>query len=334
MKTLSSTQLGDLTLKNRIVMAPMCMYSADEQGFAKPFHSVHYATRGYGGVGLVIIEATAVEPRGRISKNDLGIWSDAHIDGLKGIVEAVHASGAKIAIQLAHAGRKCNVNTETTISASSFPFSEHYPKPLEMTKQDISDVVEAFKQAATRAEKAGFDAIEIHGAHGYLINQFLSPLSNRRNDEYGGSQENRQRFLREVTDAVKSATSKPLLLRLSAEEYEENGNHIEDTVSLVSLFRNDYVAFDISSGGVVNVSFAVYPGYQMGLSEKIKALGVKTIGGGLITTIEECESYIINHQADFIFLGRELLRNPYFVLEADKRLGVNKHMLKAYERGY
>ena len=202
-KALSPITWGNLQLKNRIVMAPMCMYSADEHGFILPFHFAHYTARAYGGVAMVITEATSVEARGRISTQDLGIYDDRHVVGLKKLVDEVHVAGSLIAIQLAHAGRKCGVKTHTSNAPSAVTFSQDYGVPTAMTIADIQEVIHAFREGARRAQLAGFDGIEIHGAHGYLINQFLSPLSNFRQDAYGGSLEKRVRFLKEIIQAVR-----------------------------------------------------------------------------------------------------------------------------------
>lgn len=208
-----------LTLKNRIVMSPMCMYSCDtKDGTVRTWHKIHYPARAIGQVGLIIVEATGVTPQGRISEHDLGIWDDDHIHGLHELVGLVKEHGAAIGIQLAHAGRKSEVPGEI-IAPSAIPFNESSPTPKEMTKADIEETVQAFQDGARRAKKAGFDVIEIHAAHGYLINEFLSPLSNRRQDEYGGSPENRYRFLGEVIDAVREVWDGPLFVRISASDY-------------------------------------------------------------------------------------------------------------------
>jgi NADPH2 dehydrogenase len=334
MKLLEPFIIKDLTIKNRIVMAPMCMYVASTEGDVQPFHLVHYPTRGFGGVGLVITEATAVESRGRISSHDLGIWNDSHIEGLKKLVQSVHQSGALIGIQLAHAGRKCKAENETIIAPSSLGFSQDYQTPKEMSLEDIKVVINAFKNGARRAKFAGYDIIEIHGAHGYLINQFLSPLSNQRNDQYGGNAVNRRRFLSEVIEAVRSEWNGPLILRLSAEEYAINGNHIEDTIELVKSLNHQVDAINVSSGGVVPVKFDVYPGYQMEYAKRIKALGYIVIGGGLITTDVECEKYLDNGSVDAIFLGRKLLNDPYFVLHTAAKNNRKDLVIQPYERGF
>jgi NADPH2 dehydrogenase len=334
MKIFEPIKIKDLELKNRVVMAPMCMYSSDEYGFVKPFHIHHYATRAIGGVGLIIIEATAVEPRGRISGNDLGIWSDDHIKGLKHIVDAVHEAGGKIGIQLAHAGRKCMVKSETIIDPSGIAYSDAYGVPKAMTKTDIETVVKAFKEGARRANEAGFDFIEIHGAHGYLINQFLSPLTNVRTDEYGGSSVKRWNFMLMIICEIKKVWNKALGIRLSTEEYAEGGNHIEDTLFMLKQIGPVVDVINVSSGGVVSVKINSYPGYQIPLSQKIKEAGFVTIGGGIITTVEQMEEILSNGHADCVFLARELLRNPYIMLHAAKKYDRLDLIPKAYERGF
>jgi NADPH2 dehydrogenase len=333
MKLFESLQISQLELKNRVVMAPMCMYSADKQGIVQPFHLVHYPARAYGGVGLIIVEATGVEPRGRITENDLGIWSDDHIPGLKKLVEAVHLAGAKIGIQLAHAGRKAMVS-EPIVAPSALAFSPSYQTPNALSVSEIKGIVEAFRQAAIRAELAGFDCVEIHGAHGYLTNQFMSPLANQRTDAYGGSPANRRRFLEEVLTAVRSVWAKPLLLRLSAEEYAEGGNHLADTLETLSALPVKPDVVHVSSGGVVSVKFDVFPGYQIAFADAVKKLGFVTIGGGLITTPEHVEQILSEGKADLVFLARELLRNPNFVLKAAVLANRKDLVWKAYERGF
>ncbi|MGA0097763.1 MAG: NADPH dehydrogenase, partial [Bacilli bacterium] len=331
LKLLTPYQFGQLALKNRVVMAPMCMYSADQTGTIQPFHFSHYTARAYGGVSMVITEATSVEARGRISDRDLGIYDDAHVEGLKQLVNAVHIADSKIAIQLAHAGRKCGVKGTQTIAPSAITFSQDYPTPLAMTLEQIHEVVNAFTLAATRASIAGFDGIEIHAAHGYLINQFLSPLSNHRTDEYGGSLVNRTRLLKDILTAVRSVFKGEVWLRMSAEEYAEGGHHIQDTLEVVNLIRTLIAGVNVSSGGVVPVSITPKPGYQLPFARRIRALGVPTIGGGLITTVEQMEA-ALDVDCDLIYLGRELLLNPYVVLQIIKKHAPER-MLKAYQRG-
>ncbi len=332
----SDITIKDLKSKNRIVMPPMCMYSAKDDGFANDWHLTHYETRAIGGVGLIIVEATAVEPRGRISDRDLGIWSDDQIEGLKRITEKVHANGCKIALQLAHAGRKCAIETERIISPSALRFNEEYQEPKAMTIQEIEDVVEAFRQASRRAREAGFDAVEIHGAHGYLINQFLSPLTNRRIDEYGGTLEKRARFLKEVIGAVRESweKEKPVFLRVSAEEYRKDGYHPADLVEVVNHVQSLGIdLIHVSSGGVVPASVSAFPGYQLPFAEKIKKeTKLPVIAGGMVVKAEMAEEIIRNKRADFVFLGRELLRNPYWSLQAAHILGIDIPWPEQYER--
>lgn len=334
MNIFDSFKIKNLSIKNRIVMAPMCMYEASPTGLVQPFHLVHYATRGYGGVGLIITEATAVEKRGRISGRDLGIWDDNQIEGLKTLVNQVHMTGSLVGIQLAHAGRKCKAEGENIIAPSSIPFSQDYPTPTEMSIKDINTVINAFKEGARRAKVIGYDLIEIHGAHGYLINQFLSPLTNQRTDQYGGNKENRSRFLKEIIKAVKQEWDGPIMLRLSAEEYDDNGNHIDDTVELIKSLNHQVDAINVSSGGVVPVKFDVYPGYQMEFAKRVKETGYTVVGGGLITTEDQCQKYLDNHACDAIFLGRALLNNPYFVLHSAARHQKKELIIPPYERGF
>ena len=226
MKLFSSFQVENMTLRNRTVMPPMCMYSA-ENGMPNAFHFTHYTSRAVGGVGLIIVEATGVQPNGRISDHCLGLWNDKQRDALAGIVSECQRLGAKVAVQLNHAGRKCEADEPVILAPSAIPFDEKSRTPREMDENDMREVVNAFRAAAKRADEAGFDAVEIHAAHGYLLSEFLSPLTNRRTDAYGGSTENRCRLLLEVLKAVHEVwpAEKPVLLRVSAEDYEPDGMH-------------------------------------------------------------------------------------------------------------
>ncbi|MGG0716595.1 NADPH dehydrogenase NamA [Robertmurraya massiliosenegalensis] len=335
-KLFSPYSIKDLTLKNRIVMAPMCMYSSEnEDGKVEDFHITHYVSRAVGQVGLIIQEATAVTPQGRISSKDLGIWSDNHIEGLSRLTGQIKSYGTKTGIQLAHAGRKATVDGEI-LAPSAIPFNENMKTPKEMTLDDIHEVVEAFKQGAIRANKSDFDVIEIHAAHGYLINEFLSPLSNKRTDKYGGSAENRYRFLRETIDAVKEVWDGPLLVRVSASDYQEDGMKPEDYVTLSQWMKEQGVdLIDVSSGAVVPARIHTYPGYQVPFAEKIKhGADIATGAVGLITTAIQAEEILQNNRADLIFLARELLRDPYFPRTAAKELGVTIEPPKQYDRGW
>ncbi|MGE7093965.1 NADPH dehydrogenase NamA [Lysinibacillus sp. NPDC048646] len=328
-------QLQTISLKNRIVMAPMCMYSAQDDGLVTPFHVVHYATRAAGQVGLIVVEATGVVPEGRISNKDLGIWDDSHIAGLTQLVDGMKAYGAKTAIQLAHAGRKATVEGEI-FAPSAVAYSDAYKTPTEMTIEDIEYVIEAFKQAAIRASKAGFDALEIHGAHGYLISEFLSPAANKRSDAYGGSQENRYRLLRQVIDAIRSVWDGPLLVRVSAEDYAEDGTTMEDFIVFSRWMKSQNVDLvDVSTGGVVQARIHVFPGYQVSHAERIKqGADMPTSAVGLITTAIQAEEILQNNRADLIFLGRVLLREPYWPLHAAKELGEEATPPVQYVRGW
>lgn len=336
-KLFSSIDVQGVPLKNRIVMSPMCMYSCmNEDGKITPFHMTHYISRAVGQVGLIMTEATAVQPEGRISARDLGIWDDSHVDGLKELNEQLHTYGAKTGIQLAHAGRKADLDTEI-YAPSPLPFNDSFKQPLEMTEDNIHTTVEAFKHGARRAKEAGFDIIEIHGAHGYLINQFLSPLTNKRTDQYGGNRDNRFRFLKEVVEAVQSEwNNKPLFVRLSANEYHEAGNTIEDIVYFAKALKNLGIAvIDASSGGIVPASVKSYPGYQVKRCETIRHEGqIDTGAVGLITTGLQAEEILQNSRADLIFVGRALLRNPYWAKAAAEELEYALESIKQYKRGW
>ncbi|ANB60710.1 NADPH dehydrogenase NamA [Anoxybacteroides amylolyticum] len=328
--------IRDVILKNRIVMSPMCMYACDrEDGTVRNWHLIHYPTRAVGQVGLIIVEATAVTPQGRISARDLGIWDDNHIDGLRTLTTLVHEQGAKIGIQLAHAGRKAMVDGEI-IAPSPLPFDENTHTPKEMTKTDIDETIQAFQNGALRAKKAGFDVIEIHAAHGYLINEFLSPLTNKRNDEYGGTFENRYRFLSEVIEAVREIWDGPLFVRVSASDYHPDGLTVKDYVEYAKRMKTQGVdLIDVSSGAVVPAKIDVYPGYQVPFAEAIRReADVPTGAVGLITSGRQAEEILRNGRADLIFIGRELLRNPYWPKTAANELGIPLEAPKPYVRGW
>ncbi len=317
-------------------MSPMCMYSCEtKDGYVQPFHVAHYETRAVGQVGLVVIEATAVTPQGRITEQDLGIWDDQHIAGLKTLTTRIHAHGAKAALQLAHAGRKSVVRGEI-LAPSALPFDEKSKTPREMTKEEIASTINAFKQGAIRAKAAGFDMIELHGAHGYLLNEFLSPLTNKRTDSYGGSLANRYRFLKDVIAAVKEVWEGPLLVRISADEYDEEGNTLDDFTRLATWMKEDGVdLIDVSTGGVIPARIPIFPGYQVRHAETIKHGAKIAVGAvGLITTGKQAEEILQNERADLIFLARELLRHPYWALTAAKELHAPITAPKQYERGW
>jgi NADPH2 dehydrogenase len=329
-------KIKNLILKNRIVMPPMCMYSAPENGMVTDWHVIHYATRAVGGAGLIIVEATGIAPEGRISANDLGIWDDAHVAGLSRIVNAVHECGSKIGIQLNHGGRKCEAKGVSIEAPSPLPYQEGSATPREMTKEDIAATVEEFRVGADRALKAGFDLIQIHGAHGYLINEYLSPLTNLRTDEYGGEPENRARFLGEVIDAVRTIwpADKPLEVRITAEDYHEGGNHAEDLGRMINLVKGKGVdLINVSTGGMIPVVPNTYPGYQIPQAEMIKQLtGLPVTAGGLLSDVKDISSILASGKSDLVYLGRELLRNPYWPLYAAKELGEEIAWPKQYER--
>lgn len=334
-KLLSPLQIRNTIIKNRMVVSPMCMYSSKD-GFANDFHLVHLGSRATGGFGLVIQEATAVSPEGRISYGDMGIWKDEHIEKLKQIVDFCHSQDSLIGIQLAHAGRKAShhlpqhgagkiapnqVNGWQTVSASALPFREEESAPIALDKYGIQKVKDDYVAATRRAKLAGYDIVEIHAAHGYLFHQFYSPLANKRSDEYGGSFESRIRLLLEVTWEVKKewGDEKPLFVRISATDWTDGGWTLEDSVKLCRKLRDLGVdLIDTSSGG--NVPYATIPsepGYQAGFAEKIKKeTGILTGAVGQIATAEQSEEILQKGMADLILYGREALRNPHLPLEA------------------
>jgi NADPH2 dehydrogenase len=323
------------------VLSPMCQYCAGSDGLPTDWHHVHYATRAVGGTGLIMVEAAAVESRGRITLRDLGVWEDRQGEALAQIAETIHRYGAAAGLQLHHSGRKAwretdGVGGEEAVAPSAIPFSEGYRVPHELTVEEIHEVVEAFRQGARRALEAGFDVVEIHGAHGYLISAFLSPLSNRREDEYGGSLQKRMRFLHEVSGAVRAEWPEklPLFVRLSCSDFHPEGNTISDVVEIAkSLPDHGVDLVDCSSGGVVKADYPVGPGYQVPFAHRIKwDAGIPTGAVGLISSPEMAEEIVRNHRADLVLLGRELLRNPYWPILAAKELKLEIDWPEQYRR--
>jgi NADPH2 dehydrogenase len=340
----SPYSLRSVALRNRIVMSPMCMYSAGEDGIATDWHLAHYHARAIGGVGLILLEATAVESRGRISQNDLGLWDDSHIPHLARLVDLVHSEGTAIGVQLAHAGRKAYSRHKghgpgQPVAPSSIPFDADWVVPAELSLDQMEQVVAAWRLAAERALAAGFDVIEIHGAHGYLNHQFLSPLSNRRTDGFGGSLESRMRFLLRVTDAVREVwpADKPLLARLSVSDWKAGGLTPDDQVPVAqALHEHGVDLIDCSSGGIIpDAPAATGPGYQVPFAAQLRAeAGVPTAAVGLITEPEQAEQILIDGRADLIALGRALLRQPYWPLHAARALGAELEPPRQYRRGW
>lgn len=325
-----------VTLKNRIVMSPMCMYSCmEEDGKVNDWHLTHYTSRAIGQVGLVILEASGITKQGLISPQDLGIWSDEQIPGLKKLVDLNHKFGSKIGIQIGHAGRKAEV-PGTIIAPSAVAFNDKMKTPEEMSQTQIDETIDAFQKAAVRAKKAGFDIIELHGAHGYLISEFLSPLANKRTDKYGGSHENRYRFLGEVIDAVNDVWDGPLFVRVSANDYREDGNSPEDHVYFAKRMKEQGVDLvDCSSGAVAPANIDTFPGYQVAYADKIRhEAEIATGAVGLITEPLHAEEILKNDRADLIILARALLRDPYWPLRAARALGVDIEGPRQYQRGW
>lgn len=333
-----------------MVVSPMCEYSS-EDGFANNWHLVHLGSRAVGGAALIITEAAAVSPEGRISYGDLGIYKDEHIEKLKEITDFIHAHGAVAGIQLAHAGRKAShelpwngnaqissdqLNGWKAVAPSAIPFTSAEETPIELDKAGIEKVKADFKAAAVRALKAGFKVIELHGAHGYLIHEFLSPLSNHRADEYGGSFENRIRFLLEVIESVKEAwpAENPLFIRISSSDWTEGGWTADDSVALAKILINKGIDLvDCSSGGNVLAKIPLKPGYQVEFAEKVKKeAGILTGAVGLITESKQADEIIQTSQADLVIMAREFLRDPYFPLRAAFELGHEVKWPVQYER--
>lgn len=319
--------LRGVTVKNRIVMAPMLMYSGQDDGKVNDLHLAHYTARALGGVGLITTEVVAVLPQGRISHADLGLWEDDQIAGLARLARMIHTCGAKGTLQLAHAGRKSMVNG-TIVAPSPLPHSEQQRTPEELGIGQIAAIVQAFVHAAQRAIDTGFDCLEIHAAHGYLIHEFLSPLSNQREDRYGGNEENRSRLLLEIVAGVRQVwpEDRPLIVRLSAEDKAgPGGNHLHVTERLATRLKALGVdLLGISAGGLAaTFDGEIVPGYQVPYAAQIREkVGIPVGCNGSITSSELVESILFSGAADLVYIGRELLRNPFWLLEVARHVGV------------
>lgn len=346
----SAIQIKSLSFKNRIVISPMCQYSAKD-GFANDWHLVHLGSRASGGAALIIQEATSVSPEGRISPADLGLWKDEQIEKMQAINQFIISQNSIPGIQLAHAGRKASVSEPwngnrrldesnggwNTVAPSAVSFHSNEKAPLALDKIGIQKVISDFKSATKRALKAGFQVVEIHAAHGYLLHQFMSPLSNFRTDEYGGSFENRIRLLLEVLEAVQSEwpTDLPLFVRISATDWAEGGWNIEESVQLSKILKEKGVdLIDVSSGGLVShQKITLKPGYQIPFAEIIKKeTGILTGAVGLITKSSQAEEIVATGKADLVLFARESLRNPNLALDFAKELGAEIQWPKQYER--
>jgi 2,4-dienoyl-CoA reductase-like NADH-dependent reductase (Old Yellow Enzyme family) len=346
----SPIKIKSVELRNRIAVSPMCEYSS-EDGYANNWHLVHLGSRAIGGAGLIFTEATAVSSEGRISPADLGIYHDDHIIKLKEITGFIHAHGAVAGVQLAHAGRKGSHNSPweggkqipsdqstgwTTVGPSAIAFTEQEEAPLELDKPGIEKIKADFRAAARRALAAGFKVIELHGAHGYLLHEFLSPISNHRTDEYGGSFENRVRLLLEIIETVQEVWPKdlPLFVRISASDWTEGGWTADDSVVLAKILKDkDVDLIDCSSGGnVAAAKIPLRPGYQVEFSEAVRTTGILTGAVGLITESAQANELIENDKADLVFLAREMLRDPHFPLRAAHELGIEVKWPVQYER--
>jgi 2,4-dienoyl-CoA reductase-like NADH-dependent reductase (Old Yellow Enzyme family) len=346
-----SIRLRDVEARNRLWVSPMCQYSATSNGAPTDWHLVHLGSRAVGGAGLVMTEATAVSAVGRISLADTGIWSDEQVEAFKPITRFIAEHGAVPAIQLAHAGRKASTKRPwdgsgplhdedgawEAVGPSAIAYTEGYPAPREMTRADIRGVVDAFADGASRAVRAGFRAIEIHQAHGYLIAEFLSPFSNKRTDEYGGDFDGRTRIAVEVARAVRDAipAGVPVFVRLSASEYVEGGWHLDQTVELsVRLKAAGVDLIDASSGGnLPHQQLRTYPGYQVPFARAIRERAAIATGAvGLITTAAHAESIVAGGDADVVFMAREELRDPYFPLRAAAELRADVEWPVPYQR--
>lgn len=349
-KLFEKYKIRGVEFRNRVWVSPMCQYSS-EDGMPNDWHLVHLGSRAVGGAGLIIQEATAVSPEGRISPSDAGIWSDAHSEAYKTITKFIKENGAVAGIQLAHAGRKAstaepwnggkkveeNNGGWETVAPSAIAFSDDYPMPREMTFADIEKTTEDFVSAAKRSVEAGFEVIEIHAAHGYLFHEFLSPLSNKRNDEYGGSLKNRMRFLLETARKVREAVPEnlPVFVRVSATDWTENGWDLEQSIELCKQLKEIGIdLIDVSTGGnVPDAKIPVAPNYQVSFASEIrKQAGIATGAVGMITEAKQAEEILQEAQADAILIAREFLRDPYFPFTAAKELGGEVDVPKQYGR--
>lgn len=338
---LTKGNIGTLELKNKVVMPPMCMFKSDETGEIKNFHKYHYVARAIGGVGFIIVEATAIEPKGRITNNDLGLWNEFQIKKHKNLNKELHKFGAKTAIQIAHAGRKSVATKTTPIAPSPIAFSSEKPfkTPKELSLKEIKNIKDLFLQACLRAKKANYDAIELHAAHGYLLNEFLSPLSNKREDLYGGSLENRCRLVVEIAKKVKEKINLPLLVRISADEWMSDGWNINDSIYLSKELEKAGVdCIHVSSGGNIEKTDKnpkIEPFYQCDWAKQIKEnVKIPVIAVGLITTAKEGESLLKNGFCDFVAYGRELLKNPNLVFYAAKESNKKELIDSSYIRAF
>lgn len=348
-KLFEAFDIRGINFRNRLWVSPMCMYSAVD-GVPNDWHFIHLASRAIGGAGLVCVEATAVSPEGRISPGDLGIWSDEHIPAYARVAGAIKEHGAVPAIQIAHAGRKASTAAPwdggkmvsppdggwETVAPSAIAFAEGYPTPRELTQADVENVVSDFANAARRAVKAGFEVIEVHAAHGYLLHEFLSPLSNERTDQYGGDFAGRTRLPLEVVKAVRAAVPEelPVFVRISATDWAEGGWDIEQSVEFSKLLKEAGVDMvDCSSGGLVLTPIRTGPGYQVPFAERIRSeAGIATIAVGEITEAGQAESIVREEKADAVMIARQFLREPYFALLAAQELGAEVDVPKQYSR--
>ncbi|RXJ97441.1 NADH:flavin oxidoreductase [Malaciobacter molluscorum] len=336
---LKSRNIDNLNLKNSLIMAPCCMYSAQKDGKLTHFHFSHYEARAIGGVGLIIVEATAIEPRGKISDKDLALHNKDQALLHKQLVENCKSYGAKMGIQLAHAGRKSEVKDSTPIAPSSIKFSDNYKQPKELTIDEIKEIKKSFVNSAILAKEAGYDLIELHSAHGYLLCEFNSPLTNKRDDIYGGSLENRCRLTVEIAKEIKQSTALALSVRISATEWSEGGWSVEDSVYLSKELEKVGVnVIHVSAGGnQANPELMpkLEPLYQANYAKQIKEnINIPVIAVGLINTYEQCQEIYDNNCADFVAMGRELLRNPnviqYFLKEQQEKDKFQKQYARAF----
>lgn len=349
-KLFERLKLREIEFRNRIWVSPMCQYSSDD-GMPTDWHLVHLGTRAVGGAGLVIMEATAVSPEGRISPSDAGIWSDEHADAYRRIAKFIKEQGAVAGIQIAHAGRKASTAEPwnggkivdegyggwETVAPSAIAFADDYPQPRQMSKDDIEKATGDFVQAAKRAVKAGFETIEIHAAHGYLFHEFLSPLSNERIDEYGGSLENRTRFPLEAARRVRAIVPEnlPVFVRISATDWTDGGWDLEQSIEFCRRLKEIGIdLIDVSTGGnVPDAKIPVAPGYQVRFAAEIRRqVGIATAAVGMITEPQQAENILLKGEADAVLIAREFLREPYFPFRAAQELGGAVDVPRQYGR--
>ncbi len=330
-------KIKNVELKNRIVMSPMCMHSATPDGHITDWLKTHYTSRALGQTGLIFLESLVISKQGLIGPGDIGIWDDGHVKGLSELVDLIHSYGTKVGAQISHAGRQTYIpdgEEFDRLAPSAIPFGEGFPTPTALNAEQIEDVIKEFGIAAKRVKDAGFDILEIHTAHGYLLGEFLSPLANERTDQYGGSPENRYRIVSRIIQEVKQYWDGPLFVRISSTDYKEGGNTPESFIQYAKWMQEEGVDLvDCSSGGIAPIKVDAYPNYQVPAAELIKKeVGIMTGAVGVIESGKQAEEILKNNRADLIFVGRAILRDPFWARTAAVQLGTEIEIPVQYTR--